>query len=177
MSLPKICAAFRRTTGALPNTIEPYREELSTETGIHEVIIKIRAVSLNYRDVAMLCGEYPVPPKDGGIPCSDASAEVIAIGSAVKAFTVGDRVAPITTTGKYEDTNDGISEGPGVNVHGFLRKYAKCQEKHHVHLPKGVSWEEASSALYILFYKNDTHSIRHQCYPVPALQPGMLSTG
>jgi NADPH:quinone reductase-like Zn-dependent oxidoreductase len=148
MSYPKTYSAFRRTSGILPHTIEPYQENNSTEIGPHEILIKIRAVSLNYRGVDILTGKYLMPCREGRMPCSDAAAEVIATGSVIKAFVVGDRVAPIATTGNYEDTDDGISEGSGVNVHGFLREYAMCQEKHLVNLQRDMSWEEVSFAEY-----------------------------
>ncbi|KAF5532669.1 alcohol dehydrogenase [Fusarium mexicanum] len=60
MSLPETYRAFRRTTGELPRTIELSTEEVLRELGPNEVLIKIHAVSLNFRDVAMLNGRYPV---------------------------------------------------------------------------------------------------------------------
>jgi NADPH:quinone reductase-like Zn-dependent oxidoreductase len=149
MSYPETYSAFRRTAGVLPNTIEPSQEALPKELGPHDVVIKIRAVSLNYREIAMLIGTYPMPIKEKGIPCSDAAAEVVATGSAVKSFAVGDRVAPNINIGKYEDTDDGTSEGLGVNVDGVLREYAVCEEKHLVRLPAGMSWEEVSSSILL----------------------------
>jgi len=37
----------------------------------HEVLIKIHAVSLNYRDLVIINNKYPFPLKDNVIPCSD----------------------------------------------------------------------------------------------------------
>jgi len=45
-----------------------------------DVLIKIYAVSLNYRDANILLGTNPWAVKQNGIPCSDAAGEVIAIG-------------------------------------------------------------------------------------------------
>ena len=54
----------------------------------------MRAVSLNFRDVAMLQeGRYPGGAIPGGIPASDCAAEVVAVGEAVTKFNVGDRVS------------------------------------------------------------------------------------
>jgi NADPH:quinone reductase-like Zn-dependent oxidoreductase len=151
MAYPHTYSAFRRTTGALPITIEPSQESLPKELGPHDVVIKIHAVSLNYRDVAMLIGKYPVPSTEREIPCSDCAAEVVAIGPNVKTFKKGDAVSPITGIGKFEDTDDGFQDALGANVEGVLREYAVFQEKHLVHLPAHMSWEEVSSAslLYI----------------------------
>ncbi|KAF2202620.1 NAD(P)-binding protein [Delitschia confertaspora ATCC 74209] len=145
MAYPEAYSAFRRTTGKLPLTISPSHETLPKELGSHDVVIKIRAVSLNYRDVAMLIGTYPVPTEEKGIPCSDCAAEVVAKGAAVEGFAVGDHVAPITGIGKLEPYDDGISVGIGVNAAGVLREYAVFEDKHLVHLPAHLSWEEGST--------------------------------
>ena len=144
MSYPKTYSAFRRTTGDLPHTIEQTQEELPEDLGPHDVIIMIHAVSLNYREIAMLDGSYPLPCKDGGVPCSDCAAEVVAIGSEVRDFAMGDAVASICGVGKYEGTDDGFSSNVGVDVEGVLREYAVFQDKHLVRLPKNMSWEDSS---------------------------------
>ncbi|KAH7069879.1 hypothetical protein BKA63DRAFT_90456 [Paraphoma chrysanthemicola] len=151
MAYPSTYSAWRRSPGTkaskeqrltlnrtgnepLPDTLQP-----------NDVVIKIHAVSLNYREHAMLIGTYPVPLESGGIPCSDAAAEVVAIGSAVQRFAVGDRVAPICGIGKFEPDDDGHAEAVGVNVPGVLREYALVQDKHLVRLPANLSWEEGST--------------------------------
>lgn len=145
MSYPDTYRSFRRTAGDLPNTIELCEETLPGDLGPTDVVIKVHAVSLNYRDVAMLIGTYPVPYKQRGIPASDCAAEVVATGSQVKNFKVGDSVAPITGVGKYEDFEDGFSEALGADTEGVLREYAVFNQKHLVHLPADMSWEEVST--------------------------------
>ena len=95
-SLPKTFKAYRRTIGPFPRTIELSTENLPQSLSPNEVLIKIHAVSLNYRDHAMLSGRYPIPVDDGAISASDCAAEVIAVGSDVKAFTIGDHVSVST---------------------------------------------------------------------------------
>jgi NADPH:quinone reductase-like Zn-dependent oxidoreductase len=146
MSYPATYTAYRRTTGPLPNTIEPRQEALPNELGSHDVVIKNHAVSLNYRDVGMLIGNYPAKIKEGGIPCSDCAAEVVATGSEVKRFAVGDSVAAICGIGEYEDTDDSMHEAIGASAEGVLGEYAVFQEKHLVHLPAYLSWEEVRSS-------------------------------
>ena len=56
----------------------------------------MRAVSLNYRDVAMV--EHGIAPRGVQlplVPCSDAAGEVVEIGAGVSRVKVGDRVASI----------------------------------------------------------------------------------
>lgn len=146
MTYPKTYRAFRRTKSSFPKTIALSTEKLPDSLNPHDVVIKIHAVTLNYRDVAMLHeGRYPVPVEEGGVSASDCAAEVVALGDGVKDFVVGDRVAPTidlaSITGEERDV-DGIplgGTGPGV-----LREYAVFEEKHLVKLPSHLSWEEVS---------------------------------
>ncbi|KAI4634136.1 uncharacterized protein J4E88_008258 [Alternaria novae-zelandiae] len=152
MTYPSTYTAYRRSAGQEkasrqnPLTLEQSQENLPQEKdlGPNDVVIKIHAVSLNYRDVAMLVAEYPPAVTEQGIPCSDASAEVVGLGSAVKNFKVGDIVAPICNQGDFHPTDDSISVAIGANGAGVLREYAVYQEKHLVHLPKHLSWEEGA---------------------------------
>jgi NADPH:quinone reductase-like Zn-dependent oxidoreductase len=142
MQIPKIYKAFRRTTGDLPRTISPSTEELPRELAPHDVLLKIHAVSLNFRDVAMLHGRYPVDVIERGVPCSDAAAEVAAVGSAVKDFAIGDHVSVIFDLNNIPGHDDEPSRALGGDVDGVLREYAIFEDKHLVHLPKHLSWEE-----------------------------------
>lgn len=60
--------------------------------GPGELLLRMKAVSVNYRDLLMLRGQYnprqPLPL----IPCSDGVGEVVAVGPGVERFTVGERV-------------------------------------------------------------------------------------
>ncbi|KAJ8072950.1 hypothetical protein PM082_019813 [Marasmius tenuissimus] len=57
-----------------------------------EVLVKIHAVSLNFRDLMISAGKYPIGLKDGTVPCSDMAGEVLAIGDEVTEWKTGDRV-------------------------------------------------------------------------------------
>ena len=67
-----------------------------------EILVRIRAASLNYRDLAILAQNYlptlPLPY----VPASDACGEVVEIGDDVTRFKVGDRVMPIYTQGWHD---------------------------------------------------------------------------
>jgi len=57
-----------------------------------EVLVRVHAVSLNFRDIAMLRGRYPLPHRKGLVPTSDGAGKVVEIGADVDDFRAGDRV-------------------------------------------------------------------------------------
>ena len=61
--------------------------------GYGEVLIGVRAASLNYRDLMQVKGLYPGLPKKEFIPLSDGSGDVLAAGQGVTEFKAGDRVS------------------------------------------------------------------------------------
>src|SRR5579872_928463 len=61
--------------------------------GPHEVLIRIRAASLNYRDHMIVSGQYFTPVSRPTIPLSDGAGEVADTGPGVTRFQKGDRVA------------------------------------------------------------------------------------
>lgn len=90
-------------------------------------------------------GRYPIPVEEQGISASDCAAEVIAIGSEVSKFVIGDRVAPtidsFNLTGKERLEEDMPLGGKGP---GVLAEYVILDEKVLVKLPGYLSWEEVS---------------------------------
>jgi len=56
----------------------------------HEVLLKIHATSLNYRDIVIANGGYPFPVKDNVVPLSDAAGTIEEVGSAVQDLKKGD---------------------------------------------------------------------------------------
>jgi NADPH:quinone reductase-like Zn-dependent oxidoreductase len=63
------------------------------EPGPREILLRMRAASLNYRDLSIARGEYgsyPLPL----VPLSDGAGEVVAVGENVRRFRVGDLVCP-----------------------------------------------------------------------------------
>lgn len=60
--------------------------------GPHQVRVRMRAVSINFRDLMVLNGWYPVSNKENLVPGSDGAGEVIETGEAATRWRVGDRV-------------------------------------------------------------------------------------
>jgi NADPH:quinone reductase-like Zn-dependent oxidoreductase len=70
-------------------------ERPAPEPGPGEVLVKVRAVSFNHRDLLMVKGLYNPKLRLPRIPCSDGAGEVVAVGDGVTAFKPKDRVAGI----------------------------------------------------------------------------------
>ena len=62
-----------------------------------QVVVRIEAASLNYRDLLILRGYLPA--RDGLIPLSDAAGTVVEVEPAVSRWKVGDRVMPVFLSG------------------------------------------------------------------------------
>src|SRR2546423_9732012 len=58
-----------------------------------QIVVRMKAWSLNYRDLLVVTGQYNPRLKLPLVPLSDGAGEVIAIGSGVSRVKVGDRVA------------------------------------------------------------------------------------
>ena len=80
-----------------------------------EVLVRIKAVSLNYRDILITKGGYGSRQKTSNlIPLSDAAGEVIDIGKKVTLFKQGDRVTPSFFQSWYDGPpNNQILEDEG----------------------------------------------------------------
>ncbi|KAJ5661587.1 uncharacterized protein N7477_009203 [Penicillium maclennaniae] len=134
--------AYRRSTNPGRQTLIPVTETIPALKP-SEVLLRIHAVSLNYRDVAMMDGKYPVNVIPHGIPASDCAAQVIEIGPEVNQFKIGDHVAPIFDLNNLTGTEDEM-RALGGDVDGVLRQFAVFEQDVLLHLPKYLSWEEAS---------------------------------
>jgi NADPH:quinone reductase-like Zn-dependent oxidoreductase len=122
MAYPSSYKAFRRAPGENAKTIV-LGVENTPPLRPNDVLVKIHAVALNYRDVGMLHGKYPVPVKDRGIPASDCAGEEVASGSAVQGLSIGDRVSPIFDLNYIKDVDSQNENAQlGGTIDGVLRK-------------------------------------------------------
>lgn len=62
--------------------------------GPHDVVLRMRAAALNYRDLAIAAGHYHVAVGAPLIPVSDGVGEVVEVGAQVTRFRVGDLACP-----------------------------------------------------------------------------------
>ncbi|KAJ3511573.1 hypothetical protein NLJ89_g4022 [Agrocybe chaxingu] len=113
----------------------------------NEVLLKVHAVSLQFRDLMVSRGLYGVPMPDNLIPCSDMAGEIVAIGEDVKNWKVGDRVCPnFATDHIHGPTNPAIQKSSlGAQSHGVLTQYKVVPAHSLVAIPEHLSYEEAST--------------------------------
>lgn len=105
------------------------------EPSSDEVLIRIRSVALNFRDFAVATGRYPFPVKDGVIPCSDLSGDVVKVGSHVDDFAKGDKVIAAfdlsTLYGAIKDWNHSL----GGEIDGVLREFISLPSSTLIKIP------------------------------------------
>jgi NADPH:quinone reductase-like Zn-dependent oxidoreductase len=109
--------------------------------------MRVRATSLNYRDLMVLNGGGRGPTKLGVVPLSDGAGEVAAIGDGATRVMLGDRVIgtfhPRWFGGPL--SADYLTDRLGANLDGMLAEYAVLSEEALVPVPSHLSFEEAAS--------------------------------
>ena len=122
-------------------------ERPEPKTGPGEVKIRMRAASLNFRDLLMVQGLYnprqPLPI----IPCSDGVGEVVEVGEGVSRVKVGDRVAGCFFQGWVagEPTTEKAITTLGSPLDGMLTEIRVLKEGGVVHVPDHLSDEQAAT--------------------------------
>ncbi len=116
--------------------------------GRGQVLVRMRAASLNFRDLAVASGKYmmsKLPPNL--VPLSDGAGEVVEIGADVTRVRVGDRVAGIFMQGWMGgdmEPEDGATALGGA-IDGVLAEYVVFDARGLVHVPAHLSYEQAAT--------------------------------
>ncbi|MEZ5501015.1 MAG: NAD(P)-dependent alcohol dehydrogenase [Steroidobacteraceae bacterium] len=112
-----------------------------------EVLVRVRAASINRRDLMIAAGIYPTSRPEGVVPFSDGAGEVVATGPRVRQLKAGDHVAACF----FRDWQDGrmpaasMATALGAGVDGMLAEFVTLPEHALVGLPKYLSLEEAAT--------------------------------
>jgi NADPH:quinone reductase-like Zn-dependent oxidoreductase len=112
-----------------------------------QVVIRIKAASLNFRDLMMVKGIYNPKLRRPLIPLSDGVGEIVEIGEGVTRVKVGDRVAGIFMQRWIDGQINEANSRPalGGDVDGMLAEFVCLDQEGVVHLPDFLSDEEAAT--------------------------------
>ena len=112
-----------------------------------KVLIRVHAVSLNYRDLLMVKGLYNPKMALPRIPCSDGAGEVVAVGEGVSRVRVGDRVCGIFMQRWLDGplTAEKSKAALGGDIDGMLAEYVLLPQEGVVLFPEHLSYEEAAT--------------------------------
>jgi len=112
-----------------------------------QILVKVKACSLNFRDLAIARGSYRMPVRENVIPLSDGAGEVVEIGPGVTKFKVGDRVAGnfFQRWSGGEPAADVHRSALGGGIDGMLADYAVLEEDGAVKIPSHLSLEESAT--------------------------------
>src|ERR1700692_720343 len=128
--------------GSVDGLVLPERSFPSPAGG--EVLVRVRASSLNFRDLMIINGEYPMPVPPGRVPLSDGAGEVVAVGAGVTRFKVGDRVINSFFPNWFGGTFNAMPEQWVVDRDGWLTEYKAVSAEALVAMPVCVAFEEAA---------------------------------
>ncbi len=112
-----------------------------------QILVRVHATSLNYRDLIVATGTYNPTQKYPLIPMSDGAGEVVAVGEGVTRVKVGDRVAGIF----FQDwiygqlTRQKMKSDLGSGIDGMLAEYVVLHQDGVVILPDHLSYEEGAT--------------------------------
>lgn len=115
------------------------------EPRANEVLVRVRALSLNFHDYLVVTGILPAA--EGRVPLSDGAGEVIAVGPDVVGFAPGDRVIgtffPDWTDGPVASEKN--AQMRGDHVDGFASEYVALPENNFVKVPASLTDLEAAT--------------------------------
>jgi len=122
------------------------REHAVPEPGAGEVLVRIRANSLNFRELSILRGQYPLPVKPDVVAVSDGAGEVVATGTGVDRVRLGDRVVgvvfPRWIYGPFDLEH---ADQLGGSLDGMLTEFAVLSQDAVLRFPDHLTFEEAAT--------------------------------
>lgn len=116
-------------------------------TGPDQVKIRMKAASLNYRDLSVASGGYLRNDTRPVVPVSDGAGEIVEVGEAVTNWSVGDRVSP----NFVRDWIDGppcdeiLRTSLGGGIDGVLAEFMNAPARSLVKIPDSMSFAQAAT--------------------------------
>ena len=112
-----------------------------------QVVVKVGACSLNFRDLGIVRGTYRMPVRDKIVPLSDGAGEVVEVGGGVTRVKAGDKVAGcfFQRWPGGEPSQNVQASALGGSIDGMLAEYAILEEDGVVKIPAHLSVEEGAT--------------------------------
>jgi NADPH:quinone reductase-like Zn-dependent oxidoreductase len=112
-----------------------------------QMLLKVAACSLNFRDLGIVRGTYRMPVRENLIPLSDGAGEVVEVGAGVTRVKAGDKVAGcfFQRWPGGEMTPDAGTSALGGAIDGMLAEYVVLEEDGVVKIPEHLSLEEGAT--------------------------------
>jgi NADPH:quinone reductase-like Zn-dependent oxidoreductase len=134
------------TPGSIDNLRLASRPDPTPGPG--QVLVRVKATSLNYRDLITVEGKYArSAPKPDLVPLSDGAGEVVSVGAGVTRWKAGDRVAGcfMQRWSGGEADAEAFATAMGGAIDGMLTELAVLEEGGAVRVPGHMSYEEAAT--------------------------------
>ncbi|MGE4612698.1 MAG: NAD(P)H-quinone oxidoreductase [Paracoccaceae bacterium] len=129
--MPSIMRAIEISESGGPDVLRLATRPVPT-VGAEDILIKIVAAGVNRPDALQRAGAYAPPPDASDLPGLECSGEVVAIGSGVSRWSIGDQVCALLPGGGYAE-------------------YAITHQDHALRVPVGLSMIEAAALCEAFF--------------------------
>jgi len=135
--------ACLKKPGGLANIVVEDRED--PKPGPDEILVRVRASSLNFHDFVVAQGG--IPTQDKRVLMSDGAGDVVAVGEHVSRFKVADKVLSIffPTWENGEPDLPKLIGVPGDHADGFAAEMVAMPAQAFTHMPKGYDYAEAAT--------------------------------
>lgn len=132
-----------RTPGGLDQLVIEQRD--APRPGVGQILVRIRASSLNYHDHAVVTGR--IKTADGRIPMSDGAGEVVEVGAGVTSFQAGDHVMSLfhPNWDAGGPSAERLAGTPGDQEDGFAAELVAVPASAMTRMPAGWGFAEAAT--------------------------------
>jgi NADPH2:quinone reductase len=100
MTLPREMTVVEIAAPGGPEQLKPAVRPMP-QPGEGEVLVHVEAAGVNRPDVMQRQGRYPPPPGASDLPGMEIAGEIVALGSKVSGWSVGDRITSLLAGGGY----------------------------------------------------------------------------
>ncbi|MDX8326777.1 zinc-dependent alcohol dehydrogenase family protein [Agrobacterium tumefaciens] len=121
------------------------REEAPPQVGTGQVLVRVQASSLNFRDIIIAQGHYPFGIVENHVPLSDGAGFIEVVGAGVRRFSVGDRVTSSFFPNWFGGRIPAHREQYQMEQDGWLTQYVLIDAEALTTVPDHLTFEEAAA--------------------------------